>query len=102
MAALFSYGLLTVISIAIGLIFTIIGVFIGHIILFDSIFLAAISGPGLCNGNLMCVNHCCGRCVCVSKFICCGDQINTIGNHCGSGGVPKCVGGGYGAVHCPG
>lgn len=26
----------------------------------------------------MCVNHCCGRCVCVSKFICCGDQINTI------------------------
>lgn len=48
MAALFSYGLLTVISIAIGLIFTIIGVFIGHIILFDSIFLAAISGI-VCN-----------------------------------------------------
>lgn len=48
MAALFSYGLLTAISIAIGLIFTIIGIFVGHIILFDSIFLAAISGI-ICN-----------------------------------------------------
>lgn len=48
MAALFSYGLLTAISIGIGLIFTIIGVFVGHIILFDSIFLAAISGI-ICN-----------------------------------------------------
>lgn len=48
MAALFSYGLVLAISIIIGLIFTIIGVFIGHIILFDSIFLAAISGI-VCN-----------------------------------------------------
>jgi hypothetical protein len=48
MAALFSYGLVLAISIIIGLIFTIIGVFVGHIILFDSIFLAAISGI-ICN-----------------------------------------------------
>lgn len=32
----------------IGLIFTVIGLFVGHIILFDSIFLAAISGV-ICN-----------------------------------------------------
>ena len=44
MAALFSYGILLAISIFIGLIFTIIGIFVGHIILFDSIFFAVISG----------------------------------------------------------
>lgn len=48
MAVLFSYGLVLAISIIIGLIFTIIGMFVGHIILFDSIFLAAISGI-ICN-----------------------------------------------------
>jgi len=48
MAALFSYGLVLAISIIIGLIFTIIGLFVGHIILFDSIFLAAIMGV-VCN-----------------------------------------------------
>jgi hypothetical protein len=44
MAALFSYGVVLAISIIIGLVFTVIGLFVGHIILFDSIFLAAISG----------------------------------------------------------
>lgn len=44
MGALFSYGLLLAISIFIGFVFTIIGLFLGHIILFDSIFLAVISG----------------------------------------------------------
>lgn len=44
MAVIFSYGLILAISLFIGLIFTILGVFLGHIILFDSIFLAAISG----------------------------------------------------------
>jgi len=48
MAALFSYGIILAIGIIIGFIFTIIGVFVGHIILFDSIFLAAISGI-ICN-----------------------------------------------------
>lgn len=48
MAALFSYGLVLGISIIIGLIFTVIGLFLGHIILFDSIFLAVISGI-VCN-----------------------------------------------------
>lgn len=48
MAALFSYGLVLGVSLIIGLVFTIIGVFVGHIILFDSIFLAAISGI-ICN-----------------------------------------------------
>jgi len=48
MATLFSYGLILAISIFIGLIFTVIGIFLGHIILFDSIFLAAISGI-VCN-----------------------------------------------------
>ena len=48
MPVLFSYGLVLVISIIIGLIFTVIGLFVGHIILFDSIFLAAISGI-VCN-----------------------------------------------------
>ena len=48
MAILFSYGILLVIGIIFGLIFTVIGLFVGHIILFDSIFLAAISGL-ICN-----------------------------------------------------
>lgn len=48
MAGLFTYGLVLAISIIIGLIFTVIGLFLGHIILFDSIFIAAISGI-ICN-----------------------------------------------------
>lgn len=48
MAALFSYGLILAISIFIGLIVTVIGIFVGHIILFDSIVIAAISGV-VCN-----------------------------------------------------
>ena len=48
MAVLFSYGILLAIGIIVGFIFTVIGLFIGHIILFDSIFLAAISGL-ICN-----------------------------------------------------
>lgn len=48
MAVVFSYGLILAISIFIGFVFTIIGLFLGHIILFDSIFLAAISGI-VCN-----------------------------------------------------
>lgn len=44
MAALFSGGLLLAFSLLIGFIFTIIGLFFGHIILFDSIFFAVISG----------------------------------------------------------
>jgi len=48
MAALFSYGLILAVSIFIGLIFTVIGIFVGHIILFDSIVLAAITGV-VCN-----------------------------------------------------
>ena len=48
MGALFAYGAILAIGIIVGLIFTIIGIFVGHIILFDSIFLAAISGI-ICN-----------------------------------------------------
>lgn len=44
MAALFSGGLLLAFSLLIGFLFTIVGMFLGHIILFDSIFFAAISG----------------------------------------------------------
>ena len=44
MEVLFTGGLLFAISLLIGFIFTIIGTFFGHIILFDSIFLAVISG----------------------------------------------------------
>jgi hypothetical protein len=44
MAFLFSYGLLSIISIVVGFIFTILGLFLGHIILFDSIVLSVISG----------------------------------------------------------
>lgn len=48
MAAIFSYGLILAISIFIGLIVTVIGIFVGHIILFDSIVIAGISGV-VCN-----------------------------------------------------
>lgn len=44
MGTLFAYGALTAISIAIGVILVIISLFVGHIILFDSIFLALLSG----------------------------------------------------------
>lgn len=44
MAVLFSYGLAVAIGLIIGMIFTIIGLFLGHIILFDSIFFAVIVG----------------------------------------------------------
>jgi len=48
MGIIFAYGTLLAISILIGLILAVIALFVGHIILFDSIFLAAISGI-LCN-----------------------------------------------------
>jgi len=48
MTILFSYGLILAVSIFIGLILTAIGIFFGHIILFDSIVLAAITGV-VCN-----------------------------------------------------
>ena len=48
MQALFMHGALLAISLIIGLVFTIIGVFIGNIILFDSIFFSVISGI-VCN-----------------------------------------------------
>lgn len=44
MEALFAGGLLFAISLLIGFIFTILAMFFGHIILFDSIFFAVISG----------------------------------------------------------
>ena len=44
MEILFAGGLLFAVSVLAGLVFTIIGMFFGHIILFDSIFLAVISG----------------------------------------------------------
>lgn len=44
MEILFAGGLLFAVSVLAGLVFTIIGTFFGHIILFDSIFLAVISG----------------------------------------------------------
>lgn len=40
MAALFSGGLLLAFSLLIGLVLTVVGMFFGHIILFDSIFFA--------------------------------------------------------------
>lgn len=43
MQVLFAEGLLLAISILVGFVFTIIGTFVGHIILFDSIFFAIIS-----------------------------------------------------------
>lgn len=43
MAALFSGGLLLAFSLLIGLVLTIVGMFFGHIILFDSIFFAVLS-----------------------------------------------------------
>lgn len=48
MAVIVSYGLILAVSIFIGLIVTVIGIFVGHIILFDSIVLAAITGV-VCN-----------------------------------------------------
>ncbi|MGI6176255.1 MAG: hypothetical protein ACOYJC_08930 [Christensenellales bacterium] len=48
MAGLFAYGLFTVISIVIGVILTIVSLFVGHTILFDSIILALTSGV-VCN-----------------------------------------------------
>ena len=48
MPALFAYGAVLAISLIIGFIFTIVGVFVGHIILFDSIFFSVISGI-VCN-----------------------------------------------------
>lgn len=48
MLGLFSYGLVLAVSVFLGLILTIIGLFVGHIILFDSIVLAVISGV-VCN-----------------------------------------------------
>lgn len=44
MAALFTYGIFAVLEIALLLILTVIGVFLGNIILFDSIALALASG----------------------------------------------------------
>ncbi len=44
MVFLFSEGLLLALSLLIGLIFTVVCMFFGHIILFDSIFFAVISG----------------------------------------------------------
>jgi len=42
--ALFTYGIVFIIGIIISLILSIVGLFIGHIILFDSIALAIITG----------------------------------------------------------
>lgn len=44
MGALVAYGALTAISIVIGVVMLVISLFVGHIILFDSIFLALLSG----------------------------------------------------------
>ena len=44
MVFLFSEGLLLALSLLIGLIFTVVCMFFGHIILFDGIFFAVISG----------------------------------------------------------
>ena len=44
MAALFSGGLLLAFSLLTGLVLTVVGMFLGHIILFDSIFFAVLSG----------------------------------------------------------
>lgn len=48
MAIIFTHGLMLAASVFIGLVFTLIGLFFGHIILFDSIFLAVITGI-VCN-----------------------------------------------------
>ena len=49
MAVLFANGLFLALGIILGLIFTVIGLFFGHIILFDSIALGIIAG--------VCCNH---------------------------------------------
>ena len=49
MAVLFANGLFLALGIILGLIFTVIGLFLGHIILFDSIALGIIAG--------VCCNH---------------------------------------------
>lgn len=51
MGSLVAYGVFTAISIVIGIILVIISLFVGHIILFDSIFLALLSGV-LCHDFL--------------------------------------------------
>ena len=51
MGSLVVYGVFTAISIVIGIILVIISLFVGHIILFDSIFLALLSGV-LCHDFL--------------------------------------------------
>lgn len=48
MAVISTYGLVLVISLSLGLILTVIGLFFGHIILFDSIFFSVIVGI-ICN-----------------------------------------------------
>lgn len=44
MAALFAYGLAIAVGLVIGLILTVVSVFFGQIILFDSIMIAAVTG----------------------------------------------------------
>lgn len=51
MAGIFTYGLVMVIGLSLGLIFTVVGLFFGHIILFDSIFFSMIVGI-ICNQML--------------------------------------------------
>lgn len=48
MAGIFTYGLVLVIGLSFGLMFTVVGLFFGHIILFDSIFFSVIFGI-ICN-----------------------------------------------------
>ena len=48
MAVLFSYGVLLALSVVLGIILTVIGLFLGNIILFDSILIAVITGL-VCN-----------------------------------------------------
>lgn len=48
MAVLFSYGILIAISIILGIICFVVGLFLGNIILFDSIFLSVLTAI-LCN-----------------------------------------------------
>ena len=48
MAGIFTYGLVLVIGLSLGLMFTVVGLFFGHIILFDIIFFSVIFGI-ICN-----------------------------------------------------
>lgn len=48
MAALFAYGIIFAVSLIIGILLFIAGLFLGHIILFDSIFLAILTGVFSC------------------------------------------------------